>query len=463
MMVKTANGENALDGTGNKSVDLFYNIGSARNSQERVEELFKDSLKSDPITTGAILAWARDARGGAGERFTFRNLLRKLIGMDKKLAEKLIRLAPQLGRYDDLRSALNTPLQDVALEAWKNGLEDGNELAYKWVNIKKDNLLRKHLGLSPREFRKKIVSGRPNIVEKKMCAKEWSGIEYEKVPSVAMNKHKKAFRKNDSERFEKWVSDKTEVKASVLYPYQIMKTSYTDDALATKQWNALNMTISKNIIPMIDVSGSMSSAHATSSISCMEVAVSLGVFLAQKNTGSFANKVITFSNNPFVYRLPSNPTSIKNVFNKVMNTGIGYNTDFQKAYQALLNEAIQNNAPQEQLPEYIVVLSDMQMEQATSSQYGWSSQYEVPQFGTAYEKMKSAFTDAGYVIPKVIYWNLNASYGNFPTTSIQDGVALVSGFSPFVMKAIVDANLSKITPQAIMESTIEKYVKLIEN
>jgi hypothetical protein len=104
----------------------------------------------------------------------------------------------------------------------------------------------------------------------------------------------------------------------------------------------------------------------------------------------------------------------------------------------------------------------MQMNEATEGGYGWSSQRDVPQFETAYGKMKKAFEDAGYTIPKVIFWNLNARYGTFPSTSEQEGVAMVSGFSPFIMKAIADADLSRITPQAIMETTIEKYVKLIK-
>jgi hypothetical protein len=460
--MKTMNGENALDGSGNKSVDLFYNIGSSRNSQESILQLFKESLVNDPTTTGAILAWARDARSGAGERLTFRNLLRKLIGMDKSLAEKLIRLAPQLGRYDDLRSALNTPLQKVALEEWAKGLEEGNELAYKWVNVKKDTLLRDHLGLNSKDFRKKIVAGRPSIVEKKMCANEWKDIDYNKVPSVAMNKHSKAFRKNDEDRFDSWVnSDVTEVKASVLYPYQVYKTSREDNALASKQWKAMTMEIGANILPMIDVSGSMMDP-ASNNVSCLEVAVSLGVYIAQKNTGSFQNKVITFSETPEMVELPQTD-NVRDVFYAVERTDWGMSTNFQTAYQLILDQALQFRVSQDELPEYLVVLSDMQMNEATEGGYGWSSQRDVPQFETAYGKMKKAFADHGYTIPKVIFWNLNASYGNFPSTSTEEGVAMVSGFSPFIMKAIVDADLDRISPQSIMESTIEKYVKLIED
>ena len=144
-MTQTMNGENALSGTGRETVDLFFNIGSARNAQERVEGLFDKALQSEPELTAAILAWARDARGGAGERETFRNLLRKLIKVDQKLATKLLKLAPTLGRFDDLRSGFNTSLEDVAVKIWADAIEEGNELAHKWVNIKKDHRLRKHM------------------------------------------------------------------------------------------------------------------------------------------------------------------------------------------------------------------------------------------------------------------------------------------------------------------------------
>jgi len=458
----TQNGENALSVTGRSSVDLFFNIGSARNAQERIVELFDKSFSEEPLITAAILAWARDARGGAGERDTFRNLLRKMIKTNPQLATKLIKLAPQLGRFDDLRSAFNTSLEPVAVEVWAKAIESGNELAHKWVNIKKDHRLRKHMKLSNKDFRIKIVSGRPNIVEKKMCANEWDQITYEHVPSVCMKKNSKTFKKHDTVRFDSWLNnDEAKVNASVLYPYQIYQTWLKGEStLASKQWEALKMEIGANIIPMVDTSSSMN-CPASKGVSCMEVAISLGVFLAQNNTGMFRNKFLNFSDRSTLHHLPETK-NVGEVFTYVNRVEWGGTTNFENAYQSLLNEALHYKMPADKMPEYIVVLSDMQFNQATGNHHGFWNHPKTTVPETAFEKMKTRFENSGYKLPKIIFWNLNAQFDNFPTTSTQDNVALVSGFSPFVMKAIVEANLEKITPEAIMVSTVAKYQKMIE-
>jgi hypothetical protein len=466
-MTQTMNGENALSGTGRETVDLFFNIGSARNAQERVEGLFDKALQSEPELTAAILAWARDARGGAGERETFRNLLRKLIKVDQKLATKLLKLAPTLGRFDDLRSGFNTSLEDVAVKIWADAIEEGNELAHKWVNIKKDHRLRKHMKMSNKEFRKKIVAGRPNIVEKKMCGKEWVDITYEHVPSVCMKKNANVFRTHDGKRFDSWINDgDAKVNASVLFPHQIYQTwkqgLYSNDnsaQLASKQWKALEMEIGANILPMVDTSSSMD-CTASKGVTCMEVAISLGAFLAQKNTGSFKNKFLTFSEKSTLQDLPETD-DVGQVFESLRRSDWGMSTNFQSAYQAILNEAVQSQIPKEQMPEYLVVLSDMQFDEATGNNRGAWRQVDVPSYETAFGKMRVAFEQSGYEIPKVIFWNLNAGYDNYPSSSTQDGVALVSGFSPFVMKAVVDADLDRISPESIMVTTVEKYQKMI--
>jgi hypothetical protein len=462
--MSTINGENDLQTTGDNTVDLFYNIGSARGAKERVEGIFDKSFSQDPTTTAAILAWSRDIRGGAGERETFRNLTRKLIKTNPKIGEKILRITPKIGRYDDLNVGLNTSIQHVALQEWQKGLDANNELAYKWVNIKKDNILRKHLGLTPKQFRNKIVAGRPSIVEKKMCAKKWSNIEYPKVPSVCMKKHSKAFSRNDGQRFESWINDTTaKVNASALYPYQIYQTCVNGEhALADKQWKALNIPMNASILPMIDVSGSMGSANASKGVTCMDVSISLGTYISQNSKGFFKNKMLTFDTASKVLNLPVGKP-IKEVFSYVLGTPWGGSTNFESAYTSILSEAIAAKVPQDQMPEYIVVLSDMQFNEATNttSYYG-SSKVKFEKYDTAHAKMKKSFETAGYVLPKVIYWNLNAQYDSYPTCSQEEQVALVSGFSPFVMKSIVEANLNSISPKAIMNSTIEKYRTMLD-
>jgi hypothetical protein len=457
MTMKTTNGENALDTTSDNSVDLFFAIGASRNNQEAIKGLFEKAMKKDPLVASAVVSWSRDARKGAGERKTFRTLLSELITIDEDLAKKVIDMIPEIGRYDDLRVANGTALEDHAINVWKKGLDENNELAYKWVNIKKDNNLRKSLGLTPRLFRKKIVAGRPNIVEKKMCGNKWDEINYPQVPSVCMKKNSKAFRKHDGKRFEEWVDDTNQkVNASVLFPHQVYQT-YTsgDHKLANKMWDNMKLDVSGNMLPIIDVSGSMS-CPASQGVTCLDVSISLGTYIAQKNNGAFKNKAITFSETPKLINIPS--TSASDAFSFVRRLEWGYTTNLESAYSLLLREAKKFNVTQKDLPEYLLILSDMQFNEATGNGYS----YQAQKTDTSFEKMKKAFNSCGYELPTIIYWNLNANYNNFPTSETQENVCLVSGFSPFVLEAITKANLNSITPKNIMLNVIEPYLKRLK-
>lgn len=462
-MSVTTNGENALSGTNDATVDLFYNIGASRHNQESIGEIFKSAVNKDPLIASAIVAWGRDVRKGAGERTTFRNLLNKLVYLDKRLASKLIDMIPSIGRFDDLRAAFDTDLENQALGVWSRALKDNNELAFKWVNIKKDHKLRRFMKLNKENFRKKIVAGRPHIIETKMCKNQWGEIVYNHVPSVCMNRSNKAFRKHDDSRFEQWINDKTtKVNTSALYPYHVYKTYQSGEVeLASKQWANMKLDVSANIIPVIDVSGSMSST-ASGSVSCMDVAISLGVYLAQKNTGAFKNKVVTFSDTSEVFNLPETE-NIGEIFDFVQRMEWGMSTNFYATYHNILDEALRGNVKADRMPEYIVVLSDMQFNEAQSQSCGWGRKTPTMflPFDTAYQKMEKEFSAAGYKIPKVVFWNLNASFGNFPASQDQENVCLVSGFSPFVMEAIASANLKKITPQSIMMSVIQPYIDVL--
>jgi hypothetical protein len=459
----TSNGENALSSTLDKNVDLFFNVGSSRTNEERVRQLFQSAMIEDSLTATSVLAWARDIRGGAGERKTFRNLLKETIISNPQLAEKLLSITPTIGRYDDLKVALGTSLEDHALDVWIKDLKDGNELAFKWVSIKKDTKLRKKLGMSPRDFRKFVVKGRPNIVETKMCKKDWKSISYPNVPSVCMKKNSKAFDKNDNKRYNSWLNDvDTKVNASTLYPYDIFgKWKSGERTLASKQWENLNIPMDANILPMIDVSGSMK-CPASKNITCYDVAVSLGMYVSHNSKGRFKNYVLNFSQNSELIKLSGN---INEDFRTIINMPWGYNTNFQAAYQKILKLAKDANAPQSAMPEYLVVFSDMQFDEAQKQHTSWSNRHcsvNDYTYATAQQKMSLEFQDAGYKLPKVIYWNLNGGNGSYPTSSMENDVALVSGFSPNIMASVINANLDDITPKAIMESSISKYKELLK-
>jgi hypothetical protein len=458
-MVSTSNGENALSGTGDSTLDLFYSIGSARSNPELAEHLFDSAMKDNPEVATGVLAWARDIRGGAGERNNYRKLLSKMIKENPVLAEKLIKITPQIGRYDDLNVAIGTPLQNVALEEWKKGLDANNELAYKWVSIKKDKELRRFLNMNPKQFRQYIVKGRPKIVEKKMCANEWGQITYEHVPSVCMNKRAKAFDRHDHMRFDLWKNDKTaKVNTSALYPYDVYKTHQKGEReLAAKQWDNMKMEIKGNMIPIVDVSSSMS-VQVAGQLSAMDIAISLGTYVSQRNTGPFKNKVITFHDNPQILDLPQGDVNV--VFDFVRSMPWGGSTDFQMVYELLLNQAKAMNIPQDGMPDYLIVISDMEFNEAhCHSLYG--RRVKVDMNKTGFGKMKEMFEKCGYKLPKIVFWNVKPA-NHVPTAKDEENVALISGFSPYVLQSVVSGNLKSINPKDIMMSVISKYMKLLD-
>lgn len=92
MRTVTTNGMEALTSSNNANIDLFFNIGASRNAEENIVNTFKRALKVDPKTATAILCWARDIRGGAGERKTFRTLLKVLAQENPSLACKVLNI-----------------------------------------------------------------------------------------------------------------------------------------------------------------------------------------------------------------------------------------------------------------------------------------------------------------------------------------------------------------------------------
>ena len=463
----TSNGEGALTDSGDALVDLFYKIGSARGQEEELGKDFAKALNADVELTSAILAWARDVRGGAGERDTFRHFTRQLIKKHPTQAKKLLKVIPEIGRYDDLRCAISTDLEDEAMDIWIEGIQSGNELANKWVNIKKDNRLRKRMNLSPKAFRKAIVAGRPNIVERKMAENKWDEITYPHVPSKCMAKNSKTFRKHDEDRFDSWVNDKTtKVNTGAIYPHEVWNLYRRGEKdVANKMWEQMTLELKGDMIPLIDVSASMD-FEVSKGTNCMGIAIALGVYMAQRNTGVFQNKVVTFSGTSDIYNLPVTP-DIGKVFDFTERMEWGGSTNLNAAYMNILKMAVGQNVPQEKMPKYMVIFSDMQFDQCATWKddnhggWGWGGCSKADH-RTGFDKMKAEFARYGYDLPTIVFWNLSgAKYEGIPTASTEDGVCMVSGFTPFIMKAICDADPSKINPKNMMMDVLDKYVGIL--
>ena len=267
--------------------------------------------------------------------------------------------------------------------------------------------------------------------------KRWGKVEYSSVPGSAMRKYSRAFTTQDSKRFDEWKDDKTsKASVSATYPHEVLACD--DDKLAEKLWNNLPDLLSdsdENILPMIDVSGSMMGQP-------LAVATSLGMYLAERTKGEFRDMFLTFSENPELVKLQGD--SVAERLRNISQADWGMNTDFTAAYQHILRVAQKHNVVPESMPTMLLVLSDMQFDDSQVSYNGSSM--------THFGHMKEVYEKAGYKLPKIVFWNLDAEMGT-PAQCDDDSVAMVSGFSPSIMKAVLNAE--EFNPISVMMEALK--------
>jgi hypothetical protein len=336
-----------------------------------------------------------------------------------------------------------------------DALRARNGLAAKWTPRKGKIAaeVRAFFGMTPKQYRKSLVS-MTTVVETQMCANDWDNINFSHVPSVAARNYKKAFGRHTplfAEYVAKLVSgDKTvKVNANAIFPHDVLKgviNSYgmnlskvdTDHIVA--QWDALpNYVGEASILPLVDVSGSMSCpAGKNTGVTCMDVSVSLGLYLADKNKGVFKDTFLTFSDKPALMTLKGN---VVQKAAQMVKSDWGMSTNLHAAFTKILDVAVKGNAPQSDMPAMVLILSDMQFNQC------------VKHDDSAMQMIERKFEAAGYTCPKVVFWNLNAS-DNVPVKSDKSGAALVSGFSPSIMASLLGADVEQFTPEGVMLKTV---------
>lgn len=461
----TTNGMTTNSSSLNECVNLFFNIGSMRGqNKEKVISMFSKAFNEDPRTAMRILFWSRDVREGAGERQIFRDVLNYLIENHPQVVKANLDLIPEYGRWDDTHGLFGTELESEVITLTQKGLNNPEtaSLVAKWMPRKGlvFNKVRKTLKVTPKELRKTIVS-LSKTVEQKMCSKRWIEIEYPKAPSLAMSRYTKAFGRNDGERFGQFIESlkkgEAKVNAGALYPYDITKNLRFGDTkdLANEQWKALpNWMEGSNelILPMVDVSGSMDvSVGGNKNLTCMEVAISLGMYISERNEGAFKDMFMTFSSTPQIQKLLG-PLSDR--YKQLSRAEWDMSTNLEIAFKTLLEQAVRFNIPQEEMPTKVLILSDMEFNQATRD--GWRGESEWNP--TALQMIGEMYTNAGYTRPGIIFWNLSASGGNFPATFDEMNTCLISGFSPSIMKSVI-SNPNSLTPVNIMNETVnsERY------
>jgi hypothetical protein len=425
----TTNGAITNQTSGKECLDLFTRIGNMRwEDRLRILEEFDKAYQDDKELATQILFWARAARIGSGERKTFHTILSEIGEKSPEFISDNAKLIAELGYWKDLLPYFH--IQKV-ISVFAQAIREKDRLACKWAP-RKCAELRDELGFTNREYRK-WLKRYSETVEQKMSEKEWSDIEYSSVPGSAMRKYGRAFDKQDSQRFVDWKNDKT-TKASVsaTYPHEVLKCD--DAALADKLWDNLPDLLSEseeNILPMIDVSGSMWGEP-------LSIAISLGMYLAERSKGEFNDMFLTFSERPELVKIEGD--NVQERLSNISQAEWGMNTDFGKAFGHILRVAKKHNVLPDSMPSMLLVLSDMQFDESqgrTDTHFSW---------------MEEEFEKAGYKLPKIVFWNLDAHFGT-PARCSDDSVAMVSGYSPSIMKAILNAE--EFNPISVMMEALK--------
>ena len=237
---------------------------------------------------------------------------------------------------------------------------------------------------------------------------------------------------------------KTKVNASTLYPYDVTKTlQYGNQGLANEQWKVLPNYMegsSERILPVVDVSGSMSSQiGGKGNLTCVDVSISLGMYISERNEGVFKDHFITFSEKPKLQKLTG---SLRERFLQLQNASWGYNTNLEAVFTLILNKAKENSVSESEMPTKILIMSDMEFDEAQGGSF------------TAQEMIREKYNESGYKMPDIIYWNIQSRNSNFPVKFDEKGTALVSGLSPSIIKSILGGE--DMSPVKIMEETLNK-------
>ena len=478
----TENGAFAYNSTAQGAMlDLFSQIGALRTrSEQDIINKFTAAFHEDKLLATKMMFYAGDIReGGLGERRTFRICLKWLAEAHPNIVLKNIELIPFYNRWDSMFALVGTDCEAKMWEliaetltkdvrAMKSSTASKHvpvSLLAKWMPSENTSSAKtralatkaiRALKLTPRSYRRMLSALRKhiNVTERLMSAGEWGKIDYAKVPSYAMKNYGSAFAKHDYERFNAYLKsvNKGEVKinASTLYPYDLVEkylgsyysmrdciragdcwVSRNTDAVVEAQWKALPNYLTKpmNAVVMADVSGSMSGRP-------MATSIGLATYFAQHNTGAYRNMYLTFTDNPHFINIPGGASLLECV-KRVASAGVGYSTNLEKAFRAVLDLAVGNGVADKDMPKTIVVISDMEIDKYMRPGRHWD-------FLT---KMRALYAAHGLSLPKIVMWNVNARKDTVLSQS--EDVIFISGQSASSFKALCQ-NLDGVTAYELM-------------
>ena len=479
----TENGAITHKTTKSALLDMFALGGAYRTrSDAEVITLFKNAYTENPVYALKCLFYLRDVRGGQGERRFFKTAMKWFANADVEAARRNLKHIPEFGRWDDLYLFINTPLENEMFQFMKEQLALDMQcktpsLLAKWLKSENTSSMesrflakktRQYFGMTAKQYRKtlSILRERINVLERLMSAGKWDEIEFDKIPSKAGLIYKNAFARHDIERMktEKAVvsyadfakDTTTTVNAKALYPYEVVAKAIdlmgyhnsawfrtaapnipldnTDRLMINKYWDNLADYIQEatfNGMAIVDTSGSMTGSSASAPIN---VAISLGMYCAEKAQGPFKNHFMTFESNPHLIKIEGVDFCDK-VYN-ITGADWGGSTNIEAAFDLLLNTAIRNNCSQDEIPQNLIIISDMEFNSCVSTNSGrgyyWGG--GVPE--TLFEAMERKWNAAGYQMPGLTFWNVQARQNNIPMKT-EGRVNYVSGMSPTIYEQVM--------------------------
>jgi hypothetical protein len=468
---RTENGADAIGSTGSPLLDLFGVVGALRTRPHDVDSMFEKAYNENPLLATKLSFYARNVRGGLGEREVARRMWAWLASTHRDTMIRNMAHIPEFGRWDDIYSFIGTEAEGIAwgliAEQWSkdiNAYEHGQHISLmaKWLKSintsspesrKLGKLTAKHIGYSERDYRKHLamLRGWLKLTEVFMSAKAWDKINYSAVPSKAMANYRKAFGRHDPEGFTSFITKvqkgEAVIHSATLYPYDLFEkmgfgfgygyggkfNMSSWDEVLEEQWKALPNYVEDgdNVLIVADTSGSMEGRPICTS-------VGLAVYFAERNTGQFKNQFITFSESPSFVTLTGK--TLKDKIKCVPS--IVANTNLQAVFELVLDTAVKYSVPQADMPKSIIIISDMEIDSAENSR------------GKTFNKaMKEKFARAGYELPNMVYWQVDSRNRNvFHAEMDEHGVQLASGQSPSVFKAILKG--VGLTPYDMMVETL---------
>ncbi len=476
----TENGAVGYRTTGKQLLDLNFAVSSLRNkSDDQVVHAFAKAFFEDKLLAIKWLFFAGDVRGGMGERRLFRLGLLFLSQAEPALTRKLLPLVAEYTRWDNLLVLLDTELKEDVCALIKAQLEkDGAAMAAgssvslcaKWMpsinasserNVAYAKMLVEYMGITQKEYRKLLSRLRTHIdiVEKRMSEKDWTGIDYEAVPSRANLIYNEAFLRNDEQRRREYLSklEKGEVKinAATLFPHDIVHKYVGGSryALALKEkdgaleelWKSLPDYVegASNTICVSDGSGSMTSRVGKTDVTCLSVAVALSIYFAERSEGQFKDQYITFSENPQLVDF-SKCKTLRDKIGVAFSHDEVANTNVEAVFDLILDTAVRERMKQRELPENILILSDMEFDSCAvtndcqRNRWGSIATRIKPKL---FQTIADKYAAHGYKLPRMIFWNICSRTNTIPVRENDLGVALVSGFSPAILKMVLRGEL----------------------